>query len=543
MRFEVLGPLRVVRHDGSELVLRPRQRALLARLLLSPNRAVADDQLLEDTAPDPRSRGATSSLQAQISKLRAALGDSASIDRIAGGYRLTVCETDIDAWQLEQLAGEGHSALVDGRPDDALMSAESALALWRGDPLPELADTAVARSEGARLIELRAVAATNRLRALVELGRPEVALAELAPLLQQLPYDERLWSLRMLALHRAGRSADALQVFQDARRRLAEDLGLEPGLGLRTLEAQILAHDPALDAPPVPVAAVPSVPVAITARELPPVRYTRNGDVHLAYRVIGSGEIDVVWVPDYLHHLDVVWECPEYVHWLDGLASLGRLITYDKRGQGLSDRTTNVPPVADRVADLVAVLDAAGSTGAVLVGCSEGSAIAGHLAAGHPARVRALVLFGSAPSGEGFGFDPDVYVQWIEWGAQHWGTGRTLAAMAPSVADDEVAIAWYGRLERHTIGPSGIIAYGRDNANATYMEVLPRIEAPAVVLHRRDEPVPRAAARALADGIPNGRYIELEGTDHHPWFGDTDAVLAEVRSFLADVLSPAAAPR
>ena len=543
MRFEVLGPLRVVADDGREIALRPRQRALLARLLVTPNRAVAVEQLLDELWPDPGTPGARSSLQAQVSRLRVALRGGASIDRTAGGYRLVLDETAIDAWQLEQLVGESHTALADGRPDDALVAATRATELWRGDPCGEIADSPVAPSEVARLTELRLVAETDRLRALVALGRAEQTLAGIGRLLDEHPYDERLWELRMRALHRAGRSADALRTFQDARRRLAEDLGLEPGGALRSLEAQILSHDPALDvvADRRPAASAPSVP--ITARDLPPVRYTRNGDVHLAYRIIGDGELDIVWVPDYLHHLDVVWECDAYARWLDALASLGRLITYDKRGQGLSDRTAVVPPVADRVADLLAVLDAADASSPVLVGCSEGSAIAANVAAFHPDRVRALVLFGSGPSGDGFGITPEQYVQWIEWGARQWGTGRTLKAMAPSVADDDAAIAWYGRLERHTIGPSGIIAYARENANASYVDILPLISTPSVVLHRRDEAIPIAAARALADGLPNGRFVELEGTDHHPWFGDTDTVVREIAAFIAEVVSPVAAPR
>lgn len=543
MRFEVLGRLRVVADGGAEIPVRPRQRAVLARLLLSPNRTVAVDQLLEDTSPDPRSPGALSSLQAQVSKLRSSLGDHAVIDRVAGDYRLVVDETAVDTWLFEQRVGDSHEALVDGRPDDALRAAEEALSLVRGEPFADIAETVVARSEIARLAELRVVAATDRLRALVDLGRAEHALADLAPILADNPYDERLWQLRMLALYRAGRSADALQAFQDARRKLREDLGLDPGPGLCALEAQILAHDPELDTTAERRAAVKAPVIAVTARDLPPVRYTRNGDIHLAYRIMGEGDLDIVWVPDFLHHLDVVWENDAYARWLHGLASFGRLITYDKRGQGLSDRTTAVPSVDDRVADLKAVLDAVGSERAVFVGCSEGSAIAGHLAAAHPDRVRGLVLFGSAPSGEGFGFEPERYVEWIEWGARHWGTGRTLKAMAPSVADDEEAVAWYGRLERHTIGPSGIIAYGRENANATYLEILPRITAPSLVLHRRDEPVPQAGARALADGLLNGRFVELEGTDHHPWFGDAERVLAEIDAFLAEIVSPSAEPR
>jgi DNA-binding SARP family transcriptional activator/pimeloyl-ACP methyl ester carboxylesterase len=540
VQFEVLGPLRVLR-DGVEIALRPRQRAVLARLLVTPNRAVGVDQLLDELWPDPSTPGALSSLQAQLSKLRAALGEGATIERTAAGYRAVVDESDIDAYALEQHIGESRTALLDGRPEDALAAAESALALCRGEPLADIADTAVGRSEIARLAELRAVAAADRLRALIDVGRPEHALADLVSVLDERPYDERFWGLRMLALHRAGRSADALEAYQAARRCLAEDLGLEPGHALRSLESRILTHDPALDASPARRAASASAPVAITVRDLPPVQYTRNGEVHLAYRVLGEGDLDVVWVPDYLHHLDVTWEHESYARWLTGLASLGRLITYDKRGQGLSDRTTNLPSIEARVADLLSVLDAAGASRPVLVGSSEGAMIAAHLAASHPDRVRGLAFFGSAPSGEGF--DTERYLRWAAFLAERWGTGRSLEALAPSVADDPAAVAWYGRLERHTIGPSGLLEYIGDNANADYRHILDDVDVPAVVIHRGGEKVPIEGARQLAAGMRNARFVELDGVDHLPWFGDADAVLDEIRAFVAEVVSPVAARR
>jgi len=130
----------------------------------------------------------------------------------------------------------------------------------------------------------------------------------------------------------------------------------------------------------------------------------------------------------------------------------------------------------------------------------------------------------------------DDYVEWIDWGARHWGTGRTLRAMAPSVADDPETRAWYGRLERQTIGPGGVRSYGRASAQSDYRDVLPHVHVPTLVLHRTDEAVPLAGARYIADSIEGARLVELDGTDHLAWFGDAESVLREIESFVGQLL-------
>lgn len=535
VRFGVLGVTEV---DGRPAGA-PRERAVLARLLVARGGVVTADQLLDDLWPDPLAKSAIGSLHATISRLRAALGEGCSIERRGDGYSLPLRGHALDLAELEDDVGAIRAAWLARELEAVVAIADRTTARFRGPVLEDIAETDVGRSEVVRVAELRAACEADRAAALVELGHG-AALAAVDAALASSPYDERLWGLKMTAHYRAGRQADALATYELARRTLRDELGLTPAPSLQAIHAAVLAHDPDLDRPRAaerPVASPTSSPSA--RRVLPPVSYVNNGGVHLAFRTFGEGDLDIVWLPDFLFHLDVVWECPAYASFLDELAALGRLITFDKRGQGLSDRTSGPATVDERVSDLGAVLDAVSCRRAILVGSSEGVFVAAQRAAAGDPRVAGLVLIGSTPVGTpedgAWVFSMDDYISWIDWAARHWGVGRTLTAMAPSVADDPDAVAWWGRLERQTVGPGGVRAYGRANAQGDYRDVLPFVRVPTLVLHRRDEGVPIAAARYIAAAIPDARLVELEGADHLVWFGDAEAALREIRTFVAEI--------
>lgn len=534
MRFGVLGVTEV---DG-RLAGAPRERAVLARLLVARGGVVTVDQLLEDLWPDPLSRGAMASLHATISRLRSLIGSGTLIERRGDGYALALSGHVLDIAKLEDDVGAIRAAWFEGRLDAVVTIAERAAKRFRGPPLLDIAETDVGRSEGVRVAELRAACEADRAAALVELEHAG-ALAAVDAALASSPYDERLWGLKMTALYRAGRQADALEAYEQARRTLRDELGLTPAPSLQSLHTAILAHDPDLAVRRVGEPVTPMPSASLEGRALPPVSYASNGGVHLAFRTFGEGALDIVWLPDFLFHLDLAWECPEYATFLESLARIGRLVTFDKRGQGLSDRTSQPATVRQRVSDLGAVLDAVGSTAAVLVGQSEGAMIAVHRAASEDPRVRGLILIGSTPVGSSddgsWLLSMDDYVSWIDWAARHWGTGRTLRVMAPSVADDPHAVAWYGRLERQTIGPGGVRAYGRANAQSDFRDALPGVKVPTLVLHRRGDPVPIAGSRHIAAAIPGARLVELAGSDHLVWFGDLDPVRREIKTFVDEV--------
>ncbi len=265
LEYRILGALEVVR-DGQILRLeRPRERALLALLVLSANRVVPTDALAEDLwggAPPP---SAANTLRVYISRLRQALGDAGeTLWTRAPGYLLRVDDGAVDAQRFEALCADGRRLAGAGDQTGAAGVLREALGLWRGPALAEVADAPLARAAATRLEEARLVALEDRIEADLAAGDHRLVTGELEQLTGANPLRERLWALRMLALYRSGRHAEVLRAYQDLRHLLAEELGLEPGEAVRELEARILRHDPALDGrppgPPGSQAGVPSLP-------------------------------------------------------------------------------------------------------------------------------------------------------------------------------------------------------------------------------------------------------------------------------------------
>src|SRR5580693_8018430 len=259
VQFRLLGPLEA--QDGERRVElgRPKQRVLLAVLLVHANHVVSLDRLIEElwgAGPPPQ---AAASLQTYVSNLRRALepgrparAPSRMLVSQPPGYRLVVGAGDLDAARFAALAQEGHRLLEAGRPAAAAGVLREGLALWRGPALAEVADEGFAQAERNRLEELRVAALEDRLAADLDLGGHVAAVAELEDLAGRYPFRERLAGLLMLALYRSGRQGEALQAFQGARRELADELGIDPGRRLRQLETGILRQDPGLDWTPPP---------------------------------------------------------------------------------------------------------------------------------------------------------------------------------------------------------------------------------------------------------------------------------------------------
>jgi DNA-binding SARP family transcriptional activator len=246
--FRILGSLEVEEGGRHVDLGGARQRALLTILLLRRGEPVTADRLIEDLYAGDPPPTAAKSLQAHVSRLRKALGPGDRLRTEAGGYSLRVEPAELDADRFAALLAEARSALVDD-PESALRTLDEALGLWRGPPFGDLGYTNFAQAELARLEELRLCCLEERIEAGLALGRPAELLPELERLVAENPLRERLRGQQMLALYRSGRQAEALRTFQDARRALVEELGLEPGSDLQSLERSILNHDPALDLP------------------------------------------------------------------------------------------------------------------------------------------------------------------------------------------------------------------------------------------------------------------------------------------------------
>jgi DNA-binding SARP family transcriptional activator len=250
MEFRILGPLEVLAGGRAVALGGSKQRALLALLVLHANETLTPDRLIDELWGDHPPATAAKTVQAHISRLRKALaaGGGAVVTR-AHGYELELDPGCLDAHRFERLLGDGRSALAAGRPELALTTLQDALALWRGAALADLAYEPFAQGEIARLEDLRLVALEQLVEAKLALGRHAELVGQLETLIAQHPYRERLRAQLMLALYRSDRQADALQAYQNARRTLVEELGIEPGERLRLLERAILAHDPSLQLP------------------------------------------------------------------------------------------------------------------------------------------------------------------------------------------------------------------------------------------------------------------------------------------------------
>jgi pimeloyl-ACP methyl ester carboxylesterase len=247
-----------------------------------------------------------------------------------------------------------------------------------------------------------------------------------------------------------------------------------------------------------------------------PTKYAKSGDVHIAYRIFGDGPRDIILVPGTVSHVELYWELPTNEYLLKRLSSFARLIVFDKRGQGLSDRVAE-QTMSERVDDVRAVMDAAGSKRATVYGWSEGGQLSITFAARHPERTEGLVLYGAYASmrSEPWVVSPERFELFMSAIARHWGEGILVKINAPSRSKDEAFLKWFGRLERAVASPGAIVALLRANYDLDVSELLPAIQVPTLILHREGDAVaPVQAGRHLAWNIPGAKYFELPGDDH-----------------------------
>jgi class 3 adenylate cyclase/pimeloyl-ACP methyl ester carboxylesterase len=269
-------------------------------------------------------------------------------------------------------------------------------------------------------------------------------------------------------------------------------------------------------------------------------RYATNGDVSLAYQVIGDGPRDLLLTTGWVVPMESIWEDSRYTAFVERLASFHRVILWDKRGTGLSDRVSAVglPTLEQRMEDMTAVLDAVGSRECALFGLSEGSLLSALFAASHPERVSALILYGgwasTAPVDDSPGLmGAEEARDFIAAIRETWGdSGGLLQFWAPSVAEDQGAQDWWNRALTTGASPASALAWLEMSAVMDIRAALPAVSASTLVLHRADDRiVPVENGRYLAERIPQAKYVELAGEDHLWWFGDRDALLDEVEEF------------
>ena len=273
--------------------------------------------------------------------------------------------------------------------------------------------------------------------------------------------------------------------------------------------------------------------------ERPRTRYAKSGDINIAYQVMGEGPLDLIVVPGWISNVDMQWEMRGYESWVRRLTSFSRLIVFDKRGTGLSDRDVGDSTLEERMDDLRAVLDAVGSERAAVLGFSEGGSLAMMFAASSPERVQALALFGTFPrASEAPGYPEGAMLAanmskillMIE---KEWGEGRTLADMAPSLAKVPAAVEFQGRFERGSLSPRAARMGMKWISEIDTREVARSLHVPTLVMHRTgDQLIPVSGGRWLGNNIPGAHFVELPGDDHAPWNGDFRLFAEELEDFL-----------
>ncbi len=269
----------------------------------------------------------------------------------------------------------------------------------------------------------------------------------------------------------------------------------------------------------------------------PQTRYARCGDVSIAYQVFGDGPHDLVIVPGYVWHIEQLWNHPGYHRMMRGLTDFARVINYDKRGTGMSDPVSSSPSLDERMDDIVAVLDAASSERATVLGISEGGPIGAMFAATHPDRTERLIIYGAFVCGLDRPDAPGAERAAERWRQiradtdEHWGEGLNLAWASPSIDTPSMRRA-VGLWERLYMSPAMARANIEANFEIDVRPVLDSIRVPTLVLHRRGDAVPVEHGRYYADHIPGARMVELEGQDHWPFIGDVDTIVAEVEQFV-----------
>ena len=269
-------------------------------------------------------------------------------------------------------------------------------------------------------------------------------------------------------------------------------------------------------------------------------KYAKSGDVHIAYRVFGDGPHDILLVPGTLSHAELYWELPVNEYILKRLTSFARVIVFDKRGQGLSDRVAE-QSLEERIGDVRAVLDAVGSKRATVFGWSEGGPMSLFFAATYPERTSALVMFGTFASmrAEPHCLSQERFDRFMAAVEAHWGEGMLVPINAPSMRNDKAFVQSFGRLERAASSPGGIQALFRADYENDARHLLPSIRVPTLILHRKDDStIPVACGHDMAQKIPGAKYVELPGEDHLLQALDQevlDRLLDEIEEFITGV--------
>jgi DNA-binding SARP family transcriptional activator/pimeloyl-ACP methyl ester carboxylesterase len=518
MFVRVLGDLSLPSLDGAPVPLAGNtQSALLAALAARAGEVVSVDRLVDLLWAGSPPENPTASLYSAVFKLRASLARAGGRDVLFTrdrGYLLDLRPGDLDADTFTELVARSGKE----PPTEAAQTLSEALTLWRGAAYAGFADTEIARSEAVRLEELRRSAVERRAVALLDGGRPGEAVTLLRPFVVEQPLREAARATLMQALHATGRTSEALEEYQEYRRTLAHELGLEPSPLLQRVQRDLLGPP----APPLPRSRRPAAQRGLPGMH---VRYlSASGGNVVAYGTVGRGPHIVVLL-GWISSLDVIASGRDpRSSLLERLAGDLSLTLYDRAGTGLSPG-----PVADyglraSVDELSEVVRAVGPPVSLLAMSSSGP-VALSLAHEHPDLVESLVLFGTFANGPATFWDERMRAMVVEITRSHWGVGsKMLADLYRPGRSDEAA--WHlARVFRDSSSAEVAAAYLESMYGQDVTALLPSVTAPTLVLHyRADRLIGFRGGRDLAASLPHATLVPLDGPFHLPDAGDLDLI-------------------
>lgn len=494
-------------------------QALVAYLALPAGRSHSREKLaglLWGRSADEQAR---SSLRQTLSGLRRTLAEHDADVLVSWGESLALDASgvDSDVGQLEAALAE--SSAAEGACAGELCNGD----LLEGFGLHEEAFEEWLNGERRRVSEVAAQVMTKELDHCLASEQVERGIAVAGRLLTLDPLREDVHRSLMRLYVQAGRRGTALQQYEHCRTVLRRELGTRP-----EPETERLASD---------------------IRAQPRTEFATCGDVDIAYQVLGQGPIDLVYVPGWVSHIEYGWEYSGYAKFLRRLASFTRLIVFDKRGTGLSEREVGNPSLEERMDDIRTVLDAVGSKKAAVLGVSESGSLACLFAANNPDRTSALVLHGCfakrlRSEDYPWGYDEEQFQDWLEALGNEWGGRMVLTNLAPSAGVDSQLHDWYSKFLRYSTTRRAALKLTRLNAKIDVRHVLPAIHVPTLVTRRRGDRVASAGdAEYLAEHISGAKLVELPGEDHVPFVGDIDALVNEIKAFLTGVKQPSTPTR
>ncbi len=534
--------------DGSGIeVTSRRQRQLLAVLALRRGSIVSVDRIAELLWGDEAPVEPSPTVQTNVSRLRRLLRDPIEVATAPGGYRLTCPAGAVDVGHFEDLVARSRSVAS----ADAVESAAEALALWRGLPFPDL-DHPDLEAERQRLQEMRLETVEIYAEGLCERGRHGEAIEVADAHVREHRHRERSVATLMRSLYATGRQVEALQAFAQLRRRLLDDLGVDPSPPLQELELAILHQS--VDNTPPPVAAITPVTLGSATGAGSPrphrleqqIRFcTAEGGTRIAYATSGEGPV-LVMAANWMTHVDGDWESPVWRHWLEALSAGRRLVRYDERGCGLSDWDVDRFSFEAWVDDLEMVVDALGLDRFPLLGISQGGAVAIAYAVRHPERDSALVLCGAYGRGRMVRATTEeqrreaalhLELARVGWGSDDPAFRQVFTSQfMPDGTLDQWAA--FNELQRRTTSPENAVRFMEIFGAIDVTGIAPDVACPTLMLHSRHElRVPLESARELAALIPDSRLVLLPsrnhilGADEPAW----ELFLEELETFLAGV--------